>query len=37
MLIPLSWLREFVADLKASGLIARTIERHGVKGVSVAR
>ena len=32
-----AWLREFVADLKASGLIARTIERHGVKGVSVAR
>ena len=31
-----AWLREFVAQIKASGLVARAIERHGVKGVSVA-
>ena len=31
-----AWLREFVAGIKASGLVARAIERHGVKGVSVA-
>ena len=31
-----AWLLEFVADIKASGLVARAIERHGVKGVSVA-
>jgi polar amino acid transport system substrate-binding protein len=30
------YLREFVADIKASGLVARTIERHGIRGVSVA-
>jgi polar amino acid transport system substrate-binding protein len=31
-----AWLREFVAEIKASGLVARAIERHGVKGVSLA-
>ena len=30
------YLREFVADIKASGLVARLIDRHGVKGVNVA-
>jgi polar amino acid transport system substrate-binding protein len=30
------YLREFVEDAKASGLVARAIERHGVQGVSVA-
>jgi polar amino acid transport system substrate-binding protein len=30
------YLREFVAELKASGFVARAIERHGVRGVSVA-
>ena len=30
------YLREFVADIKASGLVARLIERHGAKGVTVA-
>jgi polar amino acid transport system substrate-binding protein len=30
------YLSEFVADIKASGLVARLIERHGAKGVSVA-
>lgn len=30
------YLREFVADIKSSGLVARLIERHGVKGVNVA-
>lgn len=29
-------LREFVADIKASGLVARTIARHGIRGVSPA-
>lgn len=31
-----AYLSEFVADIKASGLIARLIERHGAKGVNVA-
>lgn len=31
-----AWLREFVADIKATGLVARLIERHNVKGVNVA-
>ncbi len=31
-----AWLREFVADIKASGLVAGLIVRHGVKGISVA-
>jgi polar amino acid transport system substrate-binding protein len=30
------YLREFVEDVKASGLVARVIERNGVRGVSVA-
>jgi len=30
------YLAEFVADIKATGLVARLIERHGVKGVNVA-
>jgi hypothetical protein len=29
-------LREFIEDAKASGLVARAIERAGVSGVSVA-
>jgi len=29
-------LREFVADIKATGLVAGLIARHGVKGISVA-
>jgi polar amino acid transport system substrate-binding protein len=29
-------LGEFVADIKASGLVAKLIEKHGVKGVNVA-
>jgi polar amino acid transport system substrate-binding protein len=28
------FLRQFVADLNASGFIARSIERHGIKGLS---
>jgi|SRR6185295_7367499 len=31
-----AYLAEFVADIKASGLVAKLIERHGAKGVSVA-
>ena len=31
-----TYLREFIEDAKASGLVARTIEKHGVRGVSVA-
>ena len=30
------YLSEFVEDVKASGLVGRAIERHGVRGVSVA-
>ena len=30
------YLREFVEDAKASGLVAQAIERHAVRGVSVA-
>jgi len=30
------YLREFVEDIKATGLVARTIEKNGVRGVSVA-
>jgi polar amino acid transport system substrate-binding protein len=30
------YLREFAEDAKASGLVAKLIEKHGVKGVSVA-
>ncbi len=31
-----AYLRSYVEDIKASGLVARTIEQHGIKGVSVA-
>jgi polar amino acid transport system substrate-binding protein len=31
-----AYLREFVEDIKASGLVGRTIEASGVKGVTVA-
>ena len=31
-----AYLRAFAKDIKASGLVARLIERHNVKGVSVA-
>lgn len=31
-----AWLREFVEDAKASGLIARLVDKHGVRGVVVA-
>ena len=31
-----AYLREFVAGIKASGLVARLIEKHGAKGVNVA-
>lgn len=31
-----SYLREFVEDVKATGLVARTIAKNGVRGVSVA-
>jgi polar amino acid transport system substrate-binding protein len=30
------FLREFVEDIKRSGLVAQAVERHGVKGVNVA-
>ncbi len=30
------YLRDFVEDIKASGFVAKTIERNGVRGVSVA-
>ena len=29
------YLREFIEDVKASGLVARAIEKAGVSGVSV--
>ena len=29
------YLREFIDDVKASGLVARAIEKAGVRGVSV--
>ena len=29
-----AWLKAFVADLVASGFVARSIERHGVRGLS---
>ncbi|HEX6319985.1 MAG TPA: transporter substrate-binding domain-containing protein [Burkholderiales bacterium] len=29
-------LREFVEDIKRSGLVAQTVEKHGVKGIDVA-
>jgi polar amino acid transport system substrate-binding protein len=30
------YLREFIEDVKASGLVARAIEKAGVRGVTVA-
>jgi len=30
------FLREFVEDIKRSGLVARTVDKHGVKGIVVA-
>jgi polar amino acid transport system substrate-binding protein len=30
------YLREYVDDIKGSGLVARTIEKNGIRGVSVA-
>jgi polar amino acid transport system substrate-binding protein len=30
------YLREFAEDVKASGMVARAIEQHGVRGVNVA-
>ena len=30
-----TYLREFIDDVKASGLVARAIEKAGVRGVSV--
>jgi polar amino acid transport system substrate-binding protein len=30
------FLRAFIEDIKASGLVGRTIEKHGVRGVTVA-
>jgi polar amino acid transport system substrate-binding protein len=32
-----SYLVDFVDDIKRSGLVAKTIEKHGVRGVSVAK
>jgi polar amino acid transport system substrate-binding protein len=30
-------LREFAEDVKRSGVVARLIEKHGVRGVTVAK
>ena len=30
------YLREFIEDVKASGLVARAIEKAGIRGVSIA-
>ena len=35
-LVGAKYLREFVEDIKASGLVARTIDENGVRGLSVA-
>ncbi len=32
----LNYLREFIEDVKASGLVARALEKSGVQGVSIA-
>jgi polar amino acid transport system substrate-binding protein len=32
-----AYLRQFAEDIKASGLVAQLIERHGVRGLSVTR
>jgi polar amino acid transport system substrate-binding protein len=31
-----AWIREFVEDIKASGLVAETLARNGIEGVGVA-
>ena len=31
-----TYLRDFIEDVKASGLVAQAMEKHGVRGVSVA-
>ena len=31
-----AYLRQFVADIKKSGLVARTIEKNGIRGVTTA-
>jgi polar amino acid transport system substrate-binding protein len=31
-----AWLKAFIEDIKASGLVERTIRKHGVEGVTVA-
>ncbi|HYD56384.1 MAG TPA: transporter substrate-binding domain-containing protein [Burkholderiales bacterium] len=31
-----AWLRQFVEDIKASGLVERTIRKHAIRGVAVA-
>jgi polar amino acid transport system substrate-binding protein len=30
------YLRDFIEDAKASGFVARSIEKNGIRGVSVA-
>lgn len=35
-LVGAKYLREFVEDIKASGLVARTIDKNGVRGLTVA-
>ena len=30
------YLHEFIEDVKRSGLVAKTIDKHGVRGVTVA-
>jgi polar amino acid transport system substrate-binding protein len=35
-LVGAAFLRDFVEEAKASGLVARLIERHNVRGLSVA-
>jgi polar amino acid transport system substrate-binding protein len=32
-----AFLRKFAADIKSSGLVAQLIERHGIKGLTVAQ
>jgi len=31
-----AYLRDFIEDVKASGFVAQAMEKHGVRGVSVA-
>jgi hypothetical protein len=30
------YVREFVEDIKATGLVAQTIDRNGIRGMAVA-